>query len=96
MEVGREPTAARLAFADRLCLARRDRGFATGGELARAAAIEPARYQSLEAAGDEPTVEELVALSGALDVSLDFLVLGVLPRPGEAERPPAKLAATIH
>lgn len=91
-----DPSAVLLHFSDRLKVARRDRGFATSSAAARSAGMEQGRYEAIEAARAEPEIDELVAIAGTFDVSLDFLVLGVMPRPGdvEAEARPATLHET--
>lgn len=70
------PGEAVLRFAVRLKDVRRARGFAETGDVAAAIGIPPGRYDSLETGRIAPTIEDLLAIAGGLDVSLDYLVAG--------------------
>lgn len=74
------PSPALGQFAERLSRARRDRGFATAEAAARSSDLDGARWLSIERGEYEPTVAELLAIRAVLDVSLDYLLAGELPR----------------
>lgn len=84
-----DPTAALLNFAERLKGARRDVGFASAKDAAKAAGVEPARWAAFEAAKGWPDASEMLQIMQALGISLDYLIAGVgLPGPGANLRAP--------
>ena len=78
-EVPIDPTIHHINFAEALKFARTRAPAEAAQAIAEKAGIPLARYERLERAEGEPTLEELVHLARALETSLDFLVLGALP-----------------
>jgi transcriptional regulator with XRE-family HTH domain len=89
MDESDAPSLALQLFADRLNLARRQRGFLKSANLARRAGLSATRVKLLETAQAEPTVEELIGLREALGMTLDYLVAGVGHVEVEEEEPVA-------
>lgn len=94
MEDGFEASESLRLFADRLNLARRQRGL-DYPVLGRLAGVRAKRLQLLEGAQAEPTVDELMGLRTALEMTLDYLVAG-LGRVEIEELSPASPPRHIH
>lgn len=69
---------ARVAFATNLKTARRRR-HRYQKDMAKALGIEPERYRTWERAEREPDITNLAKIAVELDVSLDFLICGIIP-----------------
>ncbi|MBS1884329.1 MAG: helix-turn-helix transcriptional regulator [Actinobacteria bacterium] len=72
----------RKRFAQNLIEQRENRGL-TPEELARAASIPLDHLESMEGGGEQPLMEALIQLAGALEVPVDTLVAGLRWDPEE-------------
>ena len=85
----------RADFATRLHTVRSR--FTSRTAFCKAAGLPAKRYRALSDGDADPSLDELIGISNAAGVSLDYLVLGLLPRPGfREEPPPAHPSPTIH
>lgn len=69
-------------FAERLARLRREGGYGSGREFARALGISDLRYAQFEQGAAEPDLETICRICRALDTSADVL-LGLVPEPKE-------------
>lgn len=81
-------------FADRLREVREARDFATGEDFAERIDVLPATYRAWERGDNEPGIANLIKIQRGLNVSLDYLIAGVVPGvvtsqefPAATERP---------
>ena len=75
---GQSQPKIRVLFAARLKIARQHR-YKYASKFASVLEIEHERYRTWERAEREPDITHLFKIADALDVSLDFLILGDIP-----------------
>lgn len=72
------PTAKEL-FAQRLREQRIARNIPTGKKAAEKVGVPEATYRQWERGGTEPSIADLVKIQRGLNVSLDYLIAGIVP-----------------
>lgn len=69
----------REKFASRLKLTREQRHQGSAASFAKSIGLEAETYRMYERGKREPDIATIIKISRALDISLDFLILGDLP-----------------